>query len=142
VNALVEAMADEELLRLIESAVQLRCSLIAARLSDESFKANLDQVNELMNQAAGLLQPWAGKDRGASKLAQVGGLIDDYRRLVGDPNDPAFRAKLIEDMRRHEEEKRSRVVTPKENDMDRIDRLIRERDERQRQARAKATGGR
>ena len=54
-----------------------------------------------------------------------------YKKLVGDPDDPEFRKKLVHDLAVVEaRDAAAATVGPEETEGERIDRLLRERDAR------------
>jgi hypothetical protein len=80
------------------------------------------------------VKPWAAKSGTERREAQMTALIDMYKRKVGDPSDPVFQDKLRQDLERQRQQRLKPVA---ETELQRIDRLVRERDERVRQQRRK-----
>lgn len=117
-------VADDEI-KLIEAAYHFQCALAGnPRLEDESFKNTQQRANALFLELEGTLQPWAKRTQGNVRDQTVQNLVAAYKQHIGDPNDPAFRAKLLADLNRSAE---LRKAVPKETDEDRIDRALRER---------------
>lgn len=130
-NALIEAMADEDDLAIRRAAFDLQRSLVGnGGLTKESFAESQKAVKALFGDIVGMLRPWAGK------ADKVDGLIAAYKRYVGDPDDPAFREKLMHDRDMLARAEAEAAATAPEPEDARIDRLILEREEYYKRQRA------
>lgn len=111
-----------------KAILALKCALIAnGNLNPDDFKAAQTQAREAVNSILNLTRPWDAKTTEQAKLEHVEGLVEKYKRLVGDPRDPAFMAKMQADIAA---DKARRAEKPRETDEQRINRLMRERDAR------------
>lgn len=127
-NALIKAMAAEDDLVAVRAAFDLQRSLVGnGNLTKESFEECQKKVQALFGDVIDVLCPWAAKDGEAKKTGQVNELIDKYRTMVGDPNDPEYAKKLAHDLALIDAQEEE---GPEESETARIDRLLKERDER------------
>lgn len=125
-NALVRAMAAEDDLVALRLAFDLHRSLVGnGSLSDSSFKACQEAARGLFADMVARLYPWDGRDRPGRRQAKLDELVAEYKRLLGDPDDPEFQAKLEHD--RKVFASGAPRATPPETDEERVDRLILER---------------
>lgn len=126
-NVLIKAMAAEDDLVAVRAAFDLQRSLVGnSGLTEKSFEGCQKAAKALFGDIVEVLYPWSAKDAEQKKAGEIGGLIDQYKRLVGDPDDPEFQKKLAHDLAL--QEAAAQEETP-ESDNDRIERLLRERDE-------------
>lgn len=127
-DLLIEELERQDLLETWKAVLALKCALIGnGNLTSDDFKAAQAQAREAVNEILNLTRPWAAKTTKEAKLEQVEGLIAKYKRLVGDPRDPAFMAKMQADLAA---DRARRAVKPPETDDQRINRLMQERDAR------------
>lgn len=127
-NALIRAMDRDDRLVLAKAAFDHQLSLVGnSALTDESFKKSQETARELYQEILNLAEPWAARSVADVKAATRSGLISAYKRLIGDPDDPAFRRKLLADQERLKAGKVA--AAPVETQDQKIDRLMRERDE-------------
>lgn len=125
VNTLVQAMARDDELVPLRAAFDYRRSLVGnSGLTPESFKDSQKTAGDLFQEITTVVRPWADKAAAAATETVVGGLIDAYKRLIGDPNDPEFRAKLVKDLEAQKAGRGART----ESDEERVERLMQERD--------------
>lgn len=118
-------MNEEDERRLIDAALTLQCALVGnGSLTPEDFKATQERAQHLYLDLANSLRPWSSKTAEETKQAVVDELIDTYKRVIGDPNDPEFRMRLEMDAARHAEMMKQ---VPAETDEQRIDRLLAQR---------------
>lgn len=126
-NVLIRAMAAEDDLVAVRAAFDLQRSLVGnAGLTEKSFEGCQKKAQALFGDIVECLYPWSVKDAAARTEGQMGSLIDAYKKMVGDPDDPEFQKKLLHDLTTLEAEQ---AAEPAESESDRIDRLLRERDE-------------
>lgn len=112
----------------VRAAFDLQRSLVGnSGLTDKSFEASQKTAKALFGDIVEVLYPWSSKDAAAKKAGEIDGLINEYKRLVGDPDDPEFQKKLLHD---YELVKATNEETPQESDNERIDRLMKEREAR------------
>ncbi len=113
-------------LEALKAAFAFQCALIAnGNLVAESFKEAQERGRTLYHQILDILQPWATDAEAEAHLGKIGGLMDAYRQIVGDPNDPEVQKKLAEAaviLERRAQE------APPETEDERVTRLIRARD--------------
>lgn len=93
-------------------------------LLEESFKAMAESAKQEVLHLMELLRPWTASTTSAEQMLQA--VTDTYRKLVGDPNDPAFMDEIREGVRKHEALQKEALF--RETDEQRITRLISERD--------------
>lgn len=133
VNAVVQSMATEDELVGLKAALQFQCALVGnGTLTNESFDAAKKTSQNLLNSIFNLTQPWAAKSISEVKTEEIQSLVDLYKQTIGDPDDPEFRKKLEADLARLESDRLSAMSAVPEDDMARIDRLMREQDARRR----------
>lgn len=125
-NVLIGAMTRRDELTVLQAALAHHCALAAnASLTDESFKASQETLKFIANAIANAVRPWAARSTDEAFTDKVKSLTDLYRQLVGDPDDPAFMAKLVEEYRTNEERRaRATVEAVRETEEQRLDRLI------------------
>lgn len=120
-------MAADDVMKLTQAAFAYQCALVGnGQLSEEGFKTSQKTAIALYNEIVNNVEPWARSSIEDRKQDEITALVEDYRRLVGDPNDPEFRAKLDADLARVEQLRKQR---PKETPEARLDRLAVARDE-------------
>ncbi len=91
-NLLIRAMAQDDERHVVDAAFRLQLALLAnGSLNEESFKGAKENSRALLDQMHRALLPWSDPDREAQSELQ--GLYETYKRLVGDPADPAFIAR-------------------------------------------------
>lgn len=130
-NALVLAMAEDDELQVVRARFDLQRSLVGnSGLTEESFKACQEAARSLLDAYTAAARPWEAKTADSRRAETVTGLVAAYKRLVGDPDDPAFRDKLRQDAATLAARE---AAPPAETDDQRIDRLIAEREARRRQ---------
>ncbi len=117
----------------LKCALDYQLALVGnGQLTKESFKSVQKRAKELINEIVNLVQPWEAKSTDGIRNSEVEQLIDTYKRLVGDPNDPAFQRKM------KEAEKvfaaRTKVVK-KEAPEDKLSRRLREKEAKKRNQR-------
>jgi hypothetical protein len=125
-NAVISSMARTEEIVALQAAYDFQLALVGnSGLTEESFKASQKTGKEIFQQIIDTQMPWAAADLKGQKDREVNSLIDAYKRMIGDPDDPEFQKKLLHDM---ELQDKPKVVVKKESEEDRIARLIEERD--------------
>lgn len=132
-NVIIRAAGREDDLKAMQAAFAYQCALVSnGSLTEESFKDSQSAARELFQEVLNRLQPWAAATTTDVRQSQLQGLIANYRKYVGDPDSPAFKAKLLQELEEQDARARGEVVDekPPEDDEDRIDRLLRERDAR------------
>jgi hypothetical protein len=135
VNRIIEAMARDDELAILRAAFDYQRTLVGLpNIADNDFKNSQKLANELLADIQNNVKPWAAKSGTERREAQMTALIDMYKRKVGDPSDPVFQDKLRQDLERQRQQRLKPVA---ETELQRIDRLVRERDERVRQQRRK-----
>lgn len=112
----------------VRAAFDLQRSLVGnSGLTDKSFESSQKTAKALFGDIVEVLYPWSSKDAAAKKAGEIDGLINEYKRLVGDPDDPEFQKKLMHDYELIQE---SNAEQPQESENERIDRLMKEREAR------------
>lgn len=128
-NILLQALVDEEDARILETLYRFQCALIAnGGLTEESFTQSQRHTKETCNELINAIQPWAAKSAGSVRQKHIQELIALYKEVVGDPDDPVFKAKMEAEAAAMLAEARRAVP---ESDEDRIERLSLERDSRE-----------
>lgn len=126
-NVLMKAMAADDDLIAVRAAFDLQRSLVGnGSLTEKSFEGCQKSAKALFGDIIEVLYPWSAKDAEAKKQGQLNGMIDAYKKLVGDPDDPEFQKKLLHDLALQDAQAQEE---PEESEGDRIDRLLKERDE-------------
>lgn len=121
-------MAAEDDLVAVRAAFDLQRSLVGnSGLTDESFKSCQKTSQALFGDIMDAIHPWAAKTAESRKNGQVDSLLETYKRLVGDPDDPEFQKKLLHDLEQYEKSLEPKAAVEPEDD--RINRLLKERDE-------------
>lgn len=122
-NAIIRAMDRDDEFDLVRAAFDLQRSLVGnSGLTDESFKQAQKTANEAFAQLQQIRRPWF--DKAKAKADAIAGMIAEYKKYIGDPDDPVFREKLLADAAAAE----AASAPPAESEDARIERLIRERD--------------
>lgn len=128
-NALIRAMDSEDDLVAIRAAFDFQRSLVGnSGLTEQSFKDCQKSAKALLGELLNALHPWLAKAR----PDEISGLVEKYKKLVGDPADPEFRKKLDHDLALLDAADAEQA--PAETEDQRIDRLIAERDARNAEA--------
>lgn len=124
-RALVRAMVLDDDLLTLNTILDYQCALVGnPSLTDESYKKAQDTIKSLMADIVNARRPWEAKTVEEVRQTGLKGLVDLYKKYVGDPADPAFRDKLRRDL----EAMDTRVdAGPPETDEQRIERLARDR---------------
>jgi|GEM_PF-4510371 len=92
-------MAREDQLRAREAAFRLHLALVAnGSLTEESFNKAKDHATSAYEGVIELLRPWS--DSKSTKDAEYDELIELYKKVCGDPNDPAFKSAIEADARK------------------------------------------
>lgn len=118
-------MAIDDEVTLLQSVLTNENALVSCgRLSATDFESSQKRVADLTDAIVALVKPWA--KRGGDREATADRLATLYKKLVGDPADPEFRARIEADQQRALAEEQQ---VPVETDDDRIERLMREREE-------------
>ena len=124
-NVLIKAMAAEDDLVAVRAAFDLQRSLVGnGSLTEKSFEGCQKAAKALFGDIVDVLYPWSARDAESRKQGQLDGMIDAYKKLVGDPDDPEFQKKLLHDLARMD----AKEEEPGETEDARIDRLLRERE--------------
>lgn len=123
-NALIERMALDDDRAVLDAAFRYQLALVACgALKPEDFgkvqKTAVGMFQDLVNAA----RPWASTAE--AKQNEFEGMIDAYKRLIGDPGEPEFRKKMAADLDRLAA---LNSVQKVETEDERIDRLMRERE--------------
>jgi hypothetical protein len=127
-NVLIKTMSVEDDMVAVRAAFDLQRSLVGnSGLTDKSFEASQKTAKALFGDIVEVLYPWSSKESAARKAGEIEGLINQYKQLVGDPNDPEFQKKLEHD---YEVFKNQDSAVEVESDSERIDRLMQEREAR------------
>lgn len=134
VNLILREVAAEYELLTNRMTFDYQLALIAnPNLKPEAWQAAHKLARELFHGTFNLLHPWAAKSIAEIEADELNALVDIYRREIGDPRDPTFWNKLNSDIT-SSRTKRLAARAAKESEDDRIERLIRERDARNRLA--------
>lgn len=122
-NVLIGEMEREDDREITKALLALHCAYLAnGSLKDDSFQQQSEQAKQQLMALFDAMRPWAAT--AASPEALLKTITDKYRAQVGDPNDPAFMAKIADGVRRHKALQRQ---AQSETEEQRIARLIRER---------------
>lgn len=125
VNAVLIRMDADDEMTTLNSVLSYQCALVGnSMLTEESFKATQERCRELLTRIMNCANPWSQTSVENAKKHEISNLMEMYRKLVGDPRDPAFAAKLRQDAAQQAAE-RAKIAT--ESDEERVDRLLRER---------------
>lgn len=128
-NVLIQAMAAEDKIIATRAAFDLQRSLVGnSGLTEKSFEECQKAAKALFGDIVDCLHPWAAKDAEGRKAGQLDNMIADYKKYVGDPDDPEYAKKLLHDLERLDAQEK--VDGPAESETERIDRLLKERDDR------------
>jgi hypothetical protein len=121
-------MRDDDNLKHVELRLRFYCALIAnSALTEDSFKSSQKEAHGLIHTARNILYPWDAVTLEEAKKQAANTLIDAYKQYIGDPSDPVFMAKLEEELRQSEEERKKPA---KLDDVERIFKAAAERDRR------------
>lgn len=91
-------------------------------LTEESFKSSQSAAKELYSKLLEVLSPWMKTEDGKIQEDTLSSLINLYKTVVGDPDEPEFRKKLIHDMEMLEKGRAEPAI--KESEEERIERLM------------------
>jgi len=128
VNAILYASLRDESLVTDQLAYQYQLALISnSTLTQDSWKGAQEQAKAMFQDCLNTQRPWAARTSAQRQEEQVGGLVDTYRKTIGDPRDPVFAAKLEQDIRDSQARRRERRNNQETEDS-RLTRLLRERD--------------
>lgn len=120
-------MARDDEVHTIRAAFDYQRSLVGnSGLTDDSFKKSQETSRVLFQELINVSTPWAAQTMEEAKTSTIASLVDMYKQRLGDPNDPEFQKKLEHDYHQWKNGQPEEVV--QETDMQRIDRLVRERD--------------
>ena len=126
-NLLIKTIAQNDELYILRTALDFQRTLVGLpNISDQDFKNAQKLAGELFADIQHNLRPWAAAKGKQQQQAQIDTLIRAYKTHLGDPSDPVFRAKLEQDAQM---QRQRAMEKPRETEVQRIDRLIRERDE-------------
>lgn len=133
VNILRNALQDADDLEMLKAAYAFPLALLGnSSLTPESFKGAQTTAKENFNEILNSLRPWDAKTSDTARHDQIDELVTNYKKMVGDPKDPVFAAKLRASI---EAERKRRAAVPAETDDARVERLLRERDRKKRKRR-------
>jgi len=91
-------MSREDDLKLSQAAYAYHLALVAnSSLTDESWKKSTKNAVETFNNIIGLLHPWNAREAG--KDSEIAGLKEQFKKIIGDPDDPEFKRKLAQEIR-------------------------------------------
>jgi len=142
-NLLISSMADDDRLLTLRAAFDFQRALVAnGNLTKESFEGCQKTCREILDDIWNVVSPWSKATQASVRSGQIGSLIDAYKRMVGDPDDPKFRDKLLKELELQES---ARNVVQPESDDARVSRLAAARDaerERRRNRKNRLTPGR
>ena len=119
-------MARDDEYHTLRAAFDYQRSLVGnSGLTEESFKKSQETSRMLFQELINVQTPWAAQTAEEAKTSTIAGLVDMYKKRLGDPNDPEFQKKLEHD---YYQWKNGTVEEKVETDDERITRLMRERD--------------
>lgn len=114
-NTLIKAMARDDDEKVLRAVFDFQLAQLGnSSLTEESFKACQKLAGELVKELISAVHPWENKDGKGAKQREIESLIDNYKKLFGDPNDPAFREKLRQQAEYLAALQRGEIVEPKE----------------------------
>lgn len=126
-NVLIDDMLQEDHRGILQMVHAFQCALIAhGNLTEESFKKAQERAWDKLDQYIATLWPWTAGDGRGARQEETDELIALYKQTQGDPNDPAFRAKLQADVEANQA--RELALRKPESAEQRVDRLLVERD--------------
>jgi hypothetical protein len=100
---LVNSMAEDDALVWLNAAHDFHCALVGnGSLTKESFDSAKKGARETFNEVMNTVRPWDAKSVSQIEKEQIGSMVDLYKRLVGDPSDPAFYEKMLKDVEAQE----------------------------------------
>lgn len=121
-------MAQDEERLVVKAAYDFQLALMGnGALTEESFKKTQERAREAFNDFINLIQPWAAKSTEELKKQSIDNLIEMYKETFGDPDDPEFIRKIEEGVAESRRRRRNRQIS--ESDDERVNRMLRERDE-------------
>jgi len=84
-------------IRLLEQILLFQSSFLGDdKLSDEGFREVQKRCQQLLEHLSQRLMPWEKRDAKTATRNTYAELIEQYRRIFGDPNSPEFQAKQAE----------------------------------------------
>lgn len=96
---------DDEVL-ILQAALRLQTSFLGnSQLSEEGWKEVQERCQQILQRLLKRLRPWQ-KDALPTRESQREAVIRRYKEVYGDPDDPAFQAKLEASLRALEEQDR------------------------------------
>lgn len=126
-NVLIREMEREDDRVIAAAMLQRYCAYVAnGQLTDDSFKKFQELSQQECVRLIELLRPWTAA--ASARTDAIEQVTETYKRLVGDPKDPEFMARMAAEVKQFEEERRA---VKAETDEQRVARLLRERAARQ-----------
>lgn len=126
-NILIREMARLDEIETMRDAYKFQCALISnGSLTKDSFEKSQTGAKETFQELFNVRRPWAATSIEESGAKEVQGMMDKYKRLIGDPRDPTFMAQMQENAKKIRE---AASDVPEETDEQRVDRKLREQAE-------------
>lgn len=101
VNALVGDLARDDDLEILKAAYEFHLALLSnPQLTEDSWKATKKTAAELFNEIVNISQPWGARSTEQRRDEEMTRLRDLYVDVIGDPDDPDFRAALQAEVER------------------------------------------
>jgi hypothetical protein len=130
VNAVIRAMTADRDAEILRAAYAFQCALVDnGNLTDDSFKTAQARTKETFNDLVNAIQPWAARTTGEVKKTEIAGMVETYKRLIGDPGDPKFRDRMLASI---EKNRLERERPSPEDEETRVARLLDEAERRRR----------
>ncbi len=127
-NWILDALASEGYTQRLQLMFDHQCALVGVPgLTDDSYQDVKTNTSELMPLLLKRFTPWM--QAGGDTDSAITDLINEYKKTIGDPDDPKFRELLMKDLAEQERRRLESQATV-ESDVERIDRLTAERDAR------------
>lgn len=123
-------MAQDDDRLVVKAAYDFQLALMGnGSLTEDSFKKTQERARDAFNDLVNTVHPWAAKSSEELKQNSIDNLIEMYKETFGvsDLNDPEFIRKIEEGIEADRQRRKKRQL--KESDEDRLNRLLRERDE-------------
>jgi DNA phosphorothioation-dependent restriction protein DptG len=122
-------MMQEDARTVATAAYQYQLALLSnGSLADDSFKKTSEHAKNAFNDIWNSVYPWAETDSATQQEQLYTDLMESYREQFGDPDDPEVLRKLEEGVKQFYDSRRQRRTT--EDDDQRLERMLLERDER------------
>jgi hypothetical protein len=126
-NLIIQAMMDDDERSITRAEFDYQTSFFGnGQLTEDGFKDSQTAAKDIFSTMCQQLRPWQAKNAAAED--EITSLVETYKRVIGDPNDPEFMAKINAEVEEWHRLQKLRIVT--ETDDERIARLTLENDKK------------